>query len=354
MLKYESYLERGGRVEVEAKYLRAEVDVVEGVAVQFTGLIDAISGASPTGMLPANPGDPIPTAQLPGEDRVSGVFDVTLKFGKVGGLVEYSYSDEPDYLSRGVATQWTYDLNEKMTTVRAGFSILNDTVMRSPVDTDRRAADFLIGVTQILDANTTLTLNVGYGTNRGYLGDPYKGIGFTEFSPIPGVDPFVDSYFENRPNSRDKWVVYTQGLHYFEPLKASVEGSYRFFTDDWGIDSHTVELTWHQKLGESFVLSPTLRFYRQSAADFYYTTLDGTGITPTSDPTGLEPYYSADHRLSELDAVTLGIKLVWFMTDAFTFDISYEEYRMYGRDGITLAGLYPTADIITIGARYAF
>ena len=34
----------------------------------------------------------------------------------------------------------------------------------------------------------------------------------------------------------------------------------------------------------------------QSAADFYYVTLDGTDIDPQEIPSGLAPYYSADYQ----------------------------------------------------------
>ena len=43
-------------------------------------------------------------------------------------------------------------------------------------------------------------------------------------------------------------------------------------TDDWKIDSHTVELRYRWDLG-SFDLQPHVRYYMQSAADFYHGAL---------------------------------------------------------------------------------
>ena len=71
-------------------------------------------------------------------------------------------------------------------------------------------------------------------------------------------------------------------------------------TDDWGIDSHTVEARLRWPIGEFSYIEPQLRYYTQSAADFYRSSLlDG-------DP--LPSFASADSRLADFDGVTLGLK----------------------------------------------
>ena len=45
--------------------------------------------------------------------------------------------------------------------------------------------------------------------------------------------------------------------------------SYRYGTDDWGIDSHTVEARYRLRLGGAAYIEPQLRWYKQGAADFY-------------------------------------------------------------------------------------
>ena len=44
-------------------------------------------------------------------------------------------------------------------------------------------------------------------------------------------------------------------------------------TDDWGIDSQTLDLHLRFAMGEGRYLQPHLRYYTQSAADFYRTVL---------------------------------------------------------------------------------
>jgi hypothetical protein len=359
--KFEHYAETDGRVKVVAYYAQAEVAVSPEWAFQFTGLVDSISGASPNGLLPENAEEPLPLSELPGEERVSGVVDALFEKGRVTGLLEYSYSDEPDYLSRGVATQWTLDFNQRQTTVRAGVSHLNDTVIRSRLENDRRAYDALIGVTQVVDARTTVTFNLGYGWNTGYLSDPYKVIGWTQITTIPlpgGLPPVVVEQQvaaeENRPSLRRRYVAYLAGQRFFDRANGSVDASLRYFHDSWGIDGWTAEISWLQKLGEQFVLQPIFRYNQQTAADFYLLSLDEIGFVPAALPTARAPYYSADYRLSALRSTTVGLKAVWFLGDHLTFDAAYEYYAMDGTDGRTLPEAYPSAHIITLGARYEF
>ena len=99
---------------------------------------------------------------------------------------------------------------------------------------------------------------------------------------------------------------------------------------------------------------PSLRAYRQSAADFYFVTLTGTGIVPIVPPTGRAPYYSADYRLSALDTLDYGLKAIWTVTSRWQIDAAYDRYAMHGRDGITSGHAYPQATYATFGLKFAF
>jgi hypothetical protein len=71
-------------------------------------------------------------------------------------------------------------------------------------------------------------------------------------------------------------------------------------TDDWDVVSHTVELRYRWNFGSSRYLQPHLRFYQQTAADFYDTVLFAGAQLPA--------YATADHRLGEFDGMTVGLK----------------------------------------------
>ena len=75
---------------------------------------------------------------------------------------------------------------------------------------------------------------------------------------------------------------------------------YRYSTDDWHIDSHTLEGRFRLPFGESSYFEPHVRYYTQTAADFYrYSLADGAA---------LPEFASADARLADLDAYTVGMK----------------------------------------------
>jgi Protein of unknown function (DUF3570). len=49
----------------------------------------------------------------------------------------------------------------------------------------------------------------------------------------------------------------------------SVKTNYRFYTDDWEIDSHTIDGDIYYALNKSVTLGAGLRYYTQSEAKFY-------------------------------------------------------------------------------------
>ena len=79
---------------------------------------------------------------------------------------------------------------------------------------------------------------------------------------------------------------------------------YRFYHDDWGITAHTLEADWGQPLGAGWTITPRIRYYSQTAANFYYpyilTTMnqDGAYTLPNN--------FSSDHRLSAYGALSGG------------------------------------------------
>ena len=103
--------------------------------------------------------------------------------------------------------------------------------------------------------------------------------------------------YENRPDDRTRHALYARWSHQF--TQDVLHLSYRYYTDDWGIDSHTVDAKYRWELGSRSYLEPHLRYYTQSAADFYNTSLiDGESVQ----------YASADYRLGDLTTTTIGLK----------------------------------------------
>lgn len=351
--KYQDYQESGGRIKVQAHYGLIEQTLGVEAKIKITAVQDTISGATPTG----EPADPVtglvPLSQMH-DRRKAWTADASRQFGSVNVSVGAANSRESDYVSTGFSLNTLTDINNKNTTLLAGISGTNDDVkvFYQAARASKRTLDLIVGVTQLLDENTSLVLNASYGSASGYLSDPYKLIRKnTEL--LPGL--FLPLTFaENRPDSREKWIGYASINHSAAQLKGAVEASYRLYHDTFGVTSHTLAAAWLQRLGDEVILSPSVRYYTQDAADFYRVSLDGTAITPGTKPNPAGPFYSADYRLAALDSWTWGVKLVWTPKPAFQADIAWESYRMTGRDSLTSASAFPKAGIFTFGLRYTW
>jgi hypothetical protein len=142
-------------------------------------------------------------------------------------------------------------------------------------------------------------------------------------------------------------VLFTSLTHYFNDLNASGDISYRFYHDSFGIYSHTAEVGWHQwLLNKHLMLEPSFRASQQSAASFYTTSFSGPFST---NPGG---FHSSDYRLSELYTLDAGMKASVFLADHVKLVLGYHRYEMHGMDGKTSAGMYPKANIITVGISF--
>lgn len=226
-------------------------------------------------------------------------------------------SKEYDYQSLGGSLRLQRDFFEHNTTLAFGGSFAADTVdpvggapdplsikplaSSSGEDDDHGGSsksknifDLLAGVTQVLDPNSLLRVNLTYSHASGYLTDPYKILS------VVGSDGEPLRYvYESRPGSRTKTGVYAE---YLRAIGAdTVRASYRFQTDDWGIDSHTAELSYRWRFNDANYIEPQLRYYVQTAADFYHVALYDGQETQVGNA-------SADYRLGGMDAWTGGLQ----------------------------------------------
>lgn len=352
--KFQSWQEDAGRIRVDAHYGMVESDLPREVRLKLVGLVDAIAGATPTGQ-PLQPGaTQVPLTQLT-DRRKAWSADMSRQFDRTNVALTYAQSRESDYLSKAWAVNSLSDFNQKNTTLLVGFALADDDVTARTLGAPRRkkSRDFIVGVAQLLSARASLTINLTHGVVDGYQSDPYKVIQ-KNTEVVPGL--FLPlTYAENRPTERDKWIGFASMNLAFRNIEGAVEASYRIFHDDWGTTSHTLGLEWFQTVRTGLTVRPMLRLYRQSAADFYRLSLDGSSITPGPSAEGHAPYFSADYRLSEMDTWTAGLKVVWeIIPGSLTIDAAYERYAMNGRDGVTSRSAYADADVFTTGIQYSW
>jgi len=359
---YQLYQEDDDRIRVEAHYIRGEIEVNDQTGFRFQYLNDAISGASPTGALPGSL-----------QPFLSNVEDV--RTGILGALsrqmgdhrieLEVSRSEEDDYISRGVALSDVLELNNKNTTVTYGFNYLDDIVsIPGAADRKKYTYDLFGGVNQIIDKNTLVSCNLTLGFSDGYLSDPYKVVQRTEFLTFPDglggtiTFPVDNIYNENRPGSRFRQVLQLGARHYVEKADGAINAVLRVSNDDYGVFSQTVQLEWRQQVGENFQVVPFVRYYNQSAADFFVRSIDGLPIaTPPANPRGSGLNYSADYRLSSFNAVSGGLRMLYRFNDTISANATYERYVMNGSGSASNQApgqAYPSADIWTFGLSLEF
>ncbi len=256
-----------------------------------------------------------------------------------------AFSAESDYVSRGVALNDAISLNNKNTTLSLGWSRNMDIVRDDVFIWQRKISDdFLIGVNQLLGPKSYITADFTYGNEAGYLSDPYRGVMIANSDQSNPNDAALNP--EKRPRHRTKQIIYLSWTQFIDPLKGSVEVGYRYFHDSYEINAQTFDLSWHQKIGRKVVVSPSFRYYYQTAANFYYE------IVPNISP--LPVAYSADYRLSELESFTLGLRVTYRVFRHLSLEAGYMRYVMEGLDGHTSQSAYPSANVVSIGGTIWF
>lgn len=352
--KYEDYSEANDRIAVTTQSALLEQDLGRDIRLKVQGVTDAIVGATPNGQ-PAPAGSDQVVLTHMNERRHEWSLDLSRQIARWNLAGSYANSRESDYRSQGWSLNMRGDFNEKNTTLLLGLGGTSDDVkvfFQTPW-ARKRSLDFAAGVTQLLDANTSVALNLSFSRASGYLADQYKLVQ-KSIEVGPGIFlPFT--FGENRPDERTKWIALASVNRALPAVDAAIEAGYRFYHDTFGTDSHTVEFSWLQKLGAHVVLIPHVRLYTQTAADFYFYRLDATSITPTSGaPRPGGPFYSSDYRLSDLRTTTLALKAVVTLTSRWQFDAEFARYDMRGRDSVTPGSAYPRANVVTLGAKFSW
>lgn len=355
--KYEGYDESGGRISVQTRGAYLEQDLGTEMHLKLEGIIDAIAGATPSGAPAPAGSDQVATSDLHYERRKAWDASLSRQFARVNVAVGGANSRESDYVSNGWSINTLTDFNEKNTTLLAGLAGTDDKIKvyySSIVPRQRKHTnDLILGLTQLLDPLTAVSVNLTWGRASGDLSDPYKLVE-KSVQILPGLFlPF--DYGENRPAYREKWIGLVSLNRAFPEARGAVEASYRYYHDTFGTGAHTLDLAWFQHLGEKVILRPSFRFYDQSAARFFIYNLSSSPIAPISGaPRPQGPFYSSDYRLSALRTYTYGLKAIWQVSSSVELDVAREQYDMRGRDGITPQSAYPRARIITAGVKYSW
>ncbi len=294
-----SYQERG-LMKVTEPIVWAKARIGEDWEVAASGAVDIVSGASPQ-LVSNRTGTAVQTITGASIDDRRNTWDakVSRRFGEGTLSVSRAVSREEDYISHAFGIEARYDLNQRNTTLIAGFGRSSDRVGSSDdprLDEGRRTREYLVGVTQVLSQLSAVQSTLTATRGEGFYNDPYK-ITLTFFPPGQGL-PLLTT--DKRPSARDTLSWLTRYRRHSPAAAGTLQADYRFYRDDWGVRAHTLEMAWEQSLGGRWSIRPGLRYYTQTAADFY-------------SPTNARPeprVHSSDQRLAAFGGLTPSLKLI--------------------------------------------
>jgi hypothetical protein len=303
-LNYDDSQPSYDRISVDADSLMVMVPFQENWSISGTLTTDTISGASP-----AWHSEPISLSDVD-DRRDAQDIRLTRYFARGSVTVGASHSKEDDYESRALSVQGSLATEDKNTTLSLGIGRSNDDVSSSAdpsLHEKKRTTDLLVGVTRILTPKDIAQLNISYTDGHGYYSDPYK-------------------FLDNRPGDKYQTAMLARWNHYIEDWNGATQLGYRYYKDSFGIRAHTVTIDYTQELSEKWSVTPLLRLYTQSAADFY---VENTNPPLPFPPPGYMPgvtNISFDQRLASFGARTIGIKIAYQPTKDWLMDFKYEDY----------------------------
>jgi hypothetical protein len=340
------YKESGGRTQVLNPVLLFRPDL--GQNYGQLGLLlgyDAISGASPTGAYPTsdvttsasghliNAGS-IPQAKYT-DARKSASLSYERKFGAHLPSVDISYAKENDYVARGAGLSDSWTMAQGRGTLHLGAAFSRDLVepVKNPITNPEGANlqlaksenGYSLGWTWILTERDLIDVSASLMQLSGYLDDPYKvvPVGPTGAATLP----------EHRPDTRSRRTLVVKFGHHY-PWDGAIKVNYRYYNDDWGIQGHTLEVTYDQRLLTDWIVSPQVRLYTQTGASFYSSRLPAP-----------RTFMSADYRLSPLDSVLGGLMITRKINDALSVSLGVTLQTQWGRDRVTPIPTSPTAGL---------
>lgn len=305
------------RYDIDVHQFQLIAPVGRDYALQIDANYEALSGASPWFTSRGLDGNPV--VNLSG---ASGIRDQRreisiggsyyLENGRIGGNI--GYSEEDDYRASYIGLNGERHFNNNLTTLALALSYSDDDIFPTDaplfnrvVSADKSSSSVFLSVSQIINPVSTLQSAFSITEQSGFLSDPYK-------------------LRDVRPDEKTQFAWSNSYRYFFIGADAAAHINYRYYHDDFGVSSHTFDMAWHQNLRDNFRFVPTLRYYSQSAADFFSNVDDFS--TPLSEP------QSSDYRLSAFGAISGAVSLVadlgdWTTTLTAERYLAHEKYSAY-------------------------
>lgn len=235
------------------------------------------------------------------------------------------YVSENDFRSTYVNTGSSHTFNSRSSTIEWNIGLSEDYIeptdpnffitIPRPEKENKRSISGLFGFTQIINKNTIISSHFSYSYYDGFLSDPYTQ------AEVEGV-----RVADSRPSTKSQLAWKVAARRFINSANGALQTNYRYYSNNWGVESHTVDIGWHQNVGSYLKIKPAIRYYSQSEALFY---------APFYTQARIDEFYSSDYRLSEFDALSFKLSISTTLdinTISTPFTLSYENYRSTGNN----------------------
>jgi hypothetical protein len=236
-------------------------------------------------------------------------------------------SQELDYISNALVVTLSQELFQRNTTMTLRGQVNSDKVGEliengDVLNEDKSVYTGALNITQVLSQSTVLNMSYDIMIMEGYLNDPYRKVRVFDNLGVFSAEN------EIHPDKRTRQAVTSRISQYVKPIKASLIGSYRYYFDDWQVNSHTTEFRFNKYVFDDFITGFNYRYYNQSGADFYFDRYD---------PTVTSKFRTADYKLMPFESHSFGfnIKLLfrkwadtpgWESLKNSNFEVMYLRY----------------------------
>ena len=242
------------------------------------------------------------------------------------------YKNNGDNLNGGIFDYFTI----------TGNTAYNPSQFEFHKDKKRNSYSVSLSLSQVINKKLQASVFLDVLQQQGLLSTPYQRVYFKDVAAS-----FINNFFfffdiERLPDSRFKLPIGAR-LHYYINERFVLRTYYRFYCDNWGIESHTASIELPIKLTDRFTVFPMYRYYTQTASDYF---------APINTHLSSDRYYTSDYDLSAFDANQYGFGVNY--TDIFTgakiwkFGLKNIDFRFnhYDRsDGLK-------ADIVSLGFKF--
>ena len=206
-----------------------------------------------------------------------------------------SYSGEYDYQSIGANIGFAQKTGNKMGEITAKFQAFIDQVsMIAPIElredpaiqssgsNGRNTFALSLSYSQIINKNFQMEVMTDAVQQTGYLSLPFHRVYFTDGSV----------HQEALPDKRFKLPLGLRANYFFGD-KLIVKAYYRYYTDDWGLKSNTINIETPVKISPFVSVSPFYRYYSQTGAKYF---------SPYQQHTAFDDFYTSNYDLSKFNS----------------------------------------------------